>query len=236
MLRVLDLFSGIGGFSLGLERAGMRTVRFCEIDPYCRKVLAKHWPDVPCHDDVITMQFEKGEADVICAGFPCQDISVARPGAGLAGARSGLFRELVRAVRLVRPKYIIVENVAGLLARGLGAVLGELAPLGYDAQYDCIPAAAVGAPHRRDRVWIVAQVPHAPGPRWHGARTERSAEEVTPRPLCKLARSDWWQSEPGIFRVAYGVPNRLDRLKSLGNSLVPQIAELIGRSIMEQGQ
>lgn len=378
-MKVLDLFSGIGGFSLGLERAGMRTVRFCEIDSYCQKVLAKHWPDVPCHDDITTMQFKEGEADVICAGFPCQDLSVAGRGAGLAGARSGLFRELVRAIRLVRPRYAILENVAALLSRGMGTVLGELAEGGYDAQWDCIPASSVGAPHRRDRVWIVAHAsgsqlrdepgddgaqesvadadnqgqlqqgriiaqergwlgdcradvadaacelldgPGSAGPGWRAkssdsredvadaecsewrpfdsscgriqwpdglsqrqegpgrlgasgedvadairsglegraadgsdlaeefpaaergravsdsasqgwrfAQTERTANENRPGPLCQLARSDWWKSESGIRRMAHGIPNRIYRLKALGNAVVPQIPELIGKEV-----
>jgi DNA (cytosine-5)-methyltransferase 1 len=157
MLRVLDLFSGIGGFSLGLERTGgFKTVAFCEIDPFCRQVLAKHWPDVPTHDDVTTRAFSEGEADVITAGFPCQDISLAGAGAGLSGTRSGLWREVVRAVRLVRPVYTILENVAALLGRGMGTVLGDLAESGNDAEWDCLPAFPFGAPHARDRIWIVA--------------------------------------------------------------------------------
>ena len=156
-MRVLDLFSGIGGFSLGLERAGMETVAFCEISPVCRHLLAYHWPDVPCFDDVTTLTGEQvGPVDVICGGFPCQDISFAGKGAGLAGERSGLWREYARLVRELRPAFVIVENVAALLGRGLGDVLGDLASLGYDAWWDCIPASAVGAPHRRDRLWIVA--------------------------------------------------------------------------------
>ena len=133
-MNVLDLFSGIGGFSLGLERAGMRTVAFCEIDPFCRRVLAKHWPEVPCAEDITKRQFIPGEADIICGGFPCQDLSTAGNGAGLAGERSGLWRELLRAIRVVRPKFAVVENVAALLSRGLGTVLGDLAKVGYDAE------------------------------------------------------------------------------------------------------
>ena len=161
-LRVLDLFSGIGGFSLGLERAGgFETVAFCEIEPYCRRVLKKHWPDVPCYEDVRTLTADTlrrdGIAvDVICGGFPCQDISFAGKGAGLAGERSGLWFEYARLIGELRPRFVIVENVGALLSRGLDAVLGTLAALGYDAEWDCIPASAVGAPHVRDRVWIVA--------------------------------------------------------------------------------
>lgn len=160
-MNVLDLFSGIGGFSLGLERAGMRTVAFCEIDPYCRKVLAKHWPDVPCYDDVRTLTAKQLisdgiRVDVMCGGFPCQDISVAGLGAGLAGERSGLWRDYARLIGELRPSYVIVENVAALLSRGLGDVLGDLAAIRYDAEWHCIPASYVGAPHDRDRIWIIA--------------------------------------------------------------------------------
>lgn len=156
-LRVIDLFAGIAGFSLGLHRAGgFETVKFCEMKPHAQRVLAKNFPGVPCHDDVTTYDFKPGEADVITAGFPCQDISFAGDGAGLAGARSGLYREVIRALRVVRPLYAILENVAALLSRGLDVVLGDMAEIGYDAEWHCIPASAVGAPHRRDRIWIVA--------------------------------------------------------------------------------
>jgi len=161
-LRVLDLFSGIGGFSLGLERTGsFETVAFCEIEEYPRKVLAKHWPDVPCYRDVRDLTAAKLAADgitvdVVCGGFPCQDISFAGKGAGLEGERSGLFYEIARIVGELGPRYVILENVGALLSRGLDAVLGTLASLGYDAEWHCIPASAVGAPHHRDRVWIIA--------------------------------------------------------------------------------
>ena len=171
-LRVLDLFSGIGGFSLGLERTGgFETVAFCEIEDYPRRVLAKHWPKVPCYNDVRELTGARLAADgiavdVICGGFPCQDISFAGKGAGLAGERSGLWREYARIIRELRPRFVIVENVSALLSRGLADVLGSLAALGYDAEWHCIPASAVGAPHRRDRLWIVAY----PGGEQHEGR------------------------------------------------------------------
>lgn len=165
-MRVLSLFAGIGGFDLGLERTGgFETVAFCEIDPFCQRVLAKHWPNVPCYPDVKELTSERLAADgiavdLICGGFPCQDISLAGNGAGLAGERSGLWYEYARLVGELRPRYVIVENVAALLGRGLDAVLGSMASLGYDAEWHCIPASAVGAPHRRDRLWIVAYPEH----------------------------------------------------------------------------
>lgn len=157
-LRVLDLFSGIGGFSLGLERTGgFETVAFCEIEEFPRRILAKHWPDVPIHRDVRELKgSDVGAVDVICGGFPCQDISFAGKGAGIEGERSGLWREYARLIGEIRPHYVIVENVGALLGRGLHVVLGDLAAVGYDAVWHCIPASAVGAPHRRDRVWIIA--------------------------------------------------------------------------------
>lgn len=159
-LKVLDLFSGIGGFSLGLERTGgFETVAFCEIEPFPRKILAKHWPEVPCYEDVreIPFHLERVQtADVVTAGFPCQDISFAGDGAGLSGERSGLWWMVRRTLRLVRPSLALLENVAALLDRGMGTVLGSMAAIGYDAEWHCVPLSAHGAPHRRDRVCILA--------------------------------------------------------------------------------
>lgn len=181
MFRVLDLFSGIGGFSLGLERTGgFETVAFVEIDPFCRRVLAKHWPDVPCHDDVCSREFEPGEADVVVGGFPCQDVSIAGKRAGLAGERSGLYRELVRALRVVRPKHAIVENVAALLADGMGTVLGDMAESGFDLEWDCVPACALGAPHERDRVYIVAHAAHTDSERRRETRGFQHRQKQVP--------------------------------------------------------
>lgn len=308
-MRVLDLFSGIGGFSLGLERAGMKTVAFCEIEEYPRQVLAKHWPNVPIYDDVRTLTADTlrrdGIAvDLICGGFPCQDLSLAGNRAGLEGERSGLWGEYRRIIGELRPRFVIVENVPGLLSLGLSTVLGDLAALGYDAVWNCIPASAVGAPHRRDRVWIIAYA--AGARRLHAKDTGAAGEDTAARDrnararerdgklervgsdvadADKLARNegrasdatqrtrgrhadrgsvgatvrnsnvsrlalregqsrdvgeefapsigtDWWLSEPNVGRVADGVPARVDRLKGLGNAVVPQIPEMIGRAIM----
>jgi DNA (cytosine-5)-methyltransferase 1 len=276
-MNVLDLFSGIGAFSLGLERAGMRTLAFCESDDFCRRVLAKHWPDVPVWRDIRTLtaqaladtlghalrnQPRRGNGasgadpaepandgptgiDLICGGFPCQDISVAGKGAGIEGSRSGLWTEFARIIGEVRPRYVIVENVAALLGRGLDRVLGDLAALGFDAEWHCIPASAVGAPHRRDRVWIVAhpdrgrreikrESEHSEqqGASWHIANG--FCEERRRRG--EIARSGWWATEPDVGRVVDGPAAQVDRrarLIALGNALVPQIPEIIGRAIMD---
>jgi DNA (cytosine-5)-methyltransferase 1 len=275
-VNVLDLFSGIGGFSLGLERAGFQTVAFCEIDPFCVRVLNKHWPGVPVYDDVRTLSADRLradgiEVDVICGGFPCQDISFAGKGAGLAGERSGLWREYARLVGELRPRYVIVENVSALLARGLGDVLGDLAAFGYDAEWHCIPASAVGAPHRRDRLWVLAY-PNRAGrlieradhdadgevarcqkfeqSHFDGCREaladaigigtqvsdwrRNSGEQLlgSESEAWRVARGSAWCAEPELGRVADGISNRVDRLRALGNAVVPQIPELIGRAIM----
>ena len=207
-MRFLDLFSGIGGFSLGLERAGHSTVAFCEVDHFCQRVLKKHWPHVPCYGDIRTLTAARlaadgiieladtarhvrseqaaggakrqriGECrqqgiDAIAGGFPCQDISVAGKGAGIGGERSGLWSEYRRLVGELRPSYVIVENVTALLGRGLSTVLGDLAALGFDCEWHCIPAAAVGAPHRRDRIWIVA---YPIGDPWQQCRAGDASE------------------------------------------------------------
>jgi DNA (cytosine-5)-methyltransferase 1 len=250
-LTVGSLFAGVGGFELGLEATGeFKTVWQVEIDEYAQKVLAKHWPDVRTHGDIRTFPTEPTDqwaCDVICGGFPCQDISFAGKGAGLNGERSGLWYEYARVVRILRPRYVLVENVAALLTRGLDAVLGTLATLGYDAEWHCVPAAYVGAPHIRDRVWILA----------HAVRTERepragrrgirqgdtdaadaehdgrSSGEVTGGPRSPISESSWWSTEPDVGRVAHGVPARVDRLRCLGNAVVPQVAQFIGRRLLE---
>ena len=370
-LRSLDLFAGIGGFALGFKRAGIETAAFCENDPYAQAVLGKNFPGVTIFPDVRTLdartfgQVGVATPEIICGGFPCQDISVAGRGAGIGGARSGLWREFHRLIGEIGPRWVVIENVVALRTRGLDQVLGGLAALGYDAEWHCIPASAVGAPHRRDRVWIIAYAmrprphagTHAPihrgkagagardgepkrfrsalapgaladaadgsessrrgvadpqralvatGPRADGGiesrnssargegterdtlagstrvvadssgdgRVEGSGDSdamhrapVSPRPsefvrgryggdqdgadahgtgsaqrqgvarndgakLKAVERSDWWRSEPGMGRVADGIPRRVDRIRCLGNAIVPQIAEIIGRAIL----
>lgn len=337
-MRVLSLFSGIGGFDIGLERAGMQTVAFCEFDPYCQAVLKRHWPGVPIYDDVRTLSADTlrrdgvWPIDVIAGGFPCQDLSYAGKRAGIEGERSGLWSEFARLIGEVRPRFALMENVPGLLSAGHGRVLGDLAALGYDATWDCVPASAVGAPHRRDRVWIVAyarseqheggrlanrtlkrsqggsdrhgndeasrgertgepagggrgepahvadadnarlegwqrggvpecasqwiawprgaSIPHTASAECARQRPVQSGEQGRladnsrrqPEPrlgrvadgLPHWADETGWLEEPeGVPRVATGIENRTSRLKALGNSIVPQVAFLIGQAVME---
>jgi DNA (cytosine-5)-methyltransferase 1 len=232
-LRVLDLFSGIGGFSLGLERTGgFETVAFCEIDPFCKKVLNKHWPSVPVYEDVRTLNGIA--ADVITGGFPCQDISLAGKGAGLAGERSGLWSHIARLIGEIRPRFAIMENVSALLGRGLGDVLGDLAALGYDAEWHCIPASYAGARHLRDRVWIVAY------PKCHSIQGRANIaaawrEKSRKEQLAGLVQPCAWPtiSSARDGGTGHGIPNGIHRNKALGNSVVPQIPEMIGHAILQ---
>ena len=306
MLRMIDTFSGIGGFSLAARwLGGIETVQFVEREPYCQRILRKHWPDVPIHDDICTYEPAHGSADIICGGFPCQDISTAGKQAGIKeGTRSGLFYELMRVVRLVGPRFVVLENVAAITSNGLDTVLGTLAEAGFDAEWACIPAADVGACHRRDRWWCVAYAAHLLGYRQSagharesgvgtvsesgdggGARDAADAEcwgsqaerqrgelaaaatgalnqwagpadaaccgsETAPhphhqrqqerQPAAIAGRSGWtgwgdaprqlnpdWRSylsEPVLCRGDDGLSGRVDRLRALGNAVVPQVA------------
>ena len=226
-----SLFAGIGGIDLGLERAGMTCRWQVEIDPWCRRVLAKHWPDVPRYGDIREISVEELErVDLVCGGFPCQPIS-------LAGRRRGqdderwLWPEFARILRALRPRYALLENVPGLLDMGFGDVLGDVAECGYDAEWECISACAVGAPHPRARLFIVAY-PHGQ----HRDSRRLLAGGATAEDRCREAvvpqRSGWWASEPQVVRVAHGVPGGLDRRRALGNAVVPQVAEYVGRRIL----
>lgn len=257
-LKVLDLFSGIGGFSLGLERTGgFETVAFCEIEPFPRRVLAKHWSGVPCYEDVRTLTADilarDGIAvDVITGGFPCQDLSVAGKQRGMGeGTRSGLWSEIVRLIGELRPQYVIVENVAALLSGPsgrpggwFGRILGDLAECGMDAEWRNIPAWAMGYPHGRERVWIVA---YPQQKRRAGIlpsfASERQAKEFGRHQAAialdasrrldarSVGRLD---CEPKPFLGVNGVPDLVARLGACGNSIIPAIPELIGNAILAQ--
>jgi DNA (cytosine-5)-methyltransferase 1 len=276
-----SLFAGIGGIDLGLERAGWECRWQVEIDDFCRKVLTKHWPDVPKYSDIKEIDGHELQAvDLIAGGFPCQPVS-------LAGKRKAqederwLWHEFARIIGRVRPRMVLAENVPGLRSKGFGDVLRDLARLGYDAEWACIPAAAFGAPHLRYRLFIVA---YARSIEYEGAGDEDQRQTAARLPQTVVADalgvgselrqaegrrqggftgsggavpdadeggclgrsgkfreagrgepSDCgrWAVEPAVGRVAYGVPGRVDRLKGLGNAVVPQVAEWIGRRLLE---
>jgi DNA (cytosine-5)-methyltransferase 1 len=227
-LHLLDLFSGIGGFSLGLERSGgFETVAFCEIEEFPRHVLAQHWPHVPCYQDVNKLTAERLAADgisvdAICGGFPCQDISLVGRMSGIGGAKSGLWNEMFRLISDLRPRVVIIENSPVLRSRGLEQMLGQFCEIGYDAEWHCIPANSLDAPHRRDRVWVIAYPT--------GERDGLPAIEICTG-WDQLVYRDWWSAEPAVCRVDDGVPDRVDRLAALGNAVVPAIPELIGNAL-----
>lgn len=249
-MNVLSLFSGIGGLELGLERAGMNVVGQVEINPFCREVLAKHWPDVPRHDDVRTaVQWweseERPTVDLICGGFPCQDISNAGARQGITGAKSSLWGAMLHTVRNIRPRFVLIENVAALLIRGFDTVLADLHEIGFDAEWSVLSACAMGAPHTRERLFVLAY-PHderiqASGR--EGVRDDQALAGGGERPeylhaaaqLVGGARGTHWASEPPVDRMADGSTPELDRrrLFALGNAVVPQVSEHIGRRLME---
>jgi DNA (cytosine-5)-methyltransferase 1 len=292
-LKVLDLYSGIGGFSLGFHNAGgFETVGFCEVDKDCQKVLKKNFPNVGIHQDVKefhgNLKIESfqdytpfsGNVEVVCGGFPCQDVSVAGKKKGLIDeegkrTRSGLWFEFKRIIKEIRPRWVIIENVRNLLNNGLATVLQDLHEIGYDAEWEVISARSVGAPHLRERIWIVAYPTNSKGKRVQGLRAsglqEPHSHDEEGLSLCSSEAEhpsatnsddfrfwpsftteeekqhwwaeatsgfrDRWEVEPTVCRVDDGLSKGLDkgraqRVKQLGNSIVPQIAEIIGRRIM----
>ena len=240
-LRLLDTFSGIGGFSYAAERivGGFETVQFVEWDPFCQRILNQHWPAVPIHGNIQTFEPFPFCADVICGGFPCQDISLAGQQAGIKqGTRSGLFYELIRIIRFVQPKYVVLENVAAILSNGLDVVLGELAKAGYDCEWSCIRASDLGACHRRDRWWLVAY-PNSSGPQGLGGKGELQKTGTKKPPRWSLGDAmlnpEWrsYISKPLLFRGDDGLSNRVDRIKALGNSVVPQVAAIPLRRVRQ---
>lgn len=283
-MKVLDLFSGIGGFSLGLERAGMTTIAFCEKEPFCQTILKRHWPHVPVFDDIRSLSADDlpEPPDLVCGGYPCQPFSVAGQQRGTADDRH-LWPEMLRIIQECRPTWVIAENVAGHVRLGLDQVLSDLENEGYFAQPFVIPACAVDAPHRRDRLWIVGYTEHhgssaasfgsEPAQDGQGASqgaksafepagTGRCANDGVMANTCRSrvqtglpkpeqwkkgqpekshhrsyrchgrSQGRYWPAEPSVGRVADGVPARVDRIRALGNAVVPQIPELIGQIIM----
>lgn len=295
-LRELHLFAGVGGGILGGMLLGHRCVGAVEIDPYCRRVLEARQRDgilepFPIHDDIRTFDGTawRGRVDIVCGGFPCQDVSDAGQRRGIDAPRSGLWFEMARVVREIRPRFVFVENVGGLLVRGLDRVLGELASLGFDAEWCVRSASDCGAPHQRKRIWILAthadRKQHEGGAstqRWAGSAklptdaarsgleggeggdgvhaetgrnwggepvrgggrgdamadaegsrlAHRSRCETRQEVLAGPGESRWWAAEPHVGRLAHGVPARVDRLRSLGNAQVPQVAAAAFRELM----
>ena len=260
-LTVGSLFSGIGGLDLGLERAGMKVIWQSEIDPYACKVLAKHWPEVVNHGDIKKIDWRNVvRPDVLCGGYPCQPFSTAGKRRGEEDPRH-LWPWVREAISQLRPNYAILENVRGHLSLGGVSVIGELATIGYDAEWRIVSAASVGANHRRDRVIIVA---YPSGKRLETERpklqtsgsvrnSQNSGQSVADTNNCRhiYTQKPWksdtwgrspysgflnWQIEPNVGRVAHGVPSRVDRLRGIGNAVVPQVAEVIGRLVMSDYQ
>ena len=252
-LKVLDLFSGIGGFSLGLERTGhYETVAFCEIDEYCKLILKKHWKGIKIYDDVKEITKERLEADgiqipdVITGGFPCQSFSVAGKQKGTSDSRY-LWPEMFRIIKIFKSKFVIGENVRGIVNIQDGMVFetvcSDLESEGYEVQPFLIPAAGVGAPHRRDRIWFIATLANTitgnveagrqrRGTLRTGHQEERLSDHVAGGGETQ-GQDNWWNVEPNVGRVGHGVQGRIHRLKGLGNAIVPRIVEEIGRAIIK---
>ena len=273
-MRHVDLCSGIGGFALGFEMAGLsKPILFCEIDKWCQKILRQHWRDVPILEDVKKLANDPErtvpDCEILTAGYPCQPFSTAGKRKGEKDDRH-IWPYIMQIVTCKRPTWCVFENVSGHISLGLDKVLSDLEAEDYSARPFVIPACGVDAPHRRDRVWIVAN-----SNRSSDRRTSRQDEETdgevskrnysgvadqssqvctslantnSQRPqgdvrqgkTTKKGQSQgyspecsWWATEPDVGRMAHGIPNRVDRIKGLGNAIVPQIAEQIGRVIKE---
>ena len=304
-----SLFSGIGGIEIGFEKAGFETGWFIENDLYAQQVLRKQFPQAKIYGDIKDIDFRTvPKVDILTGGFPCQDISNAGKRAGIEGSRSSLWKYYLEAIRTLRPRFAFIENVSALLNRGLHVVLADLAKIGYDAEWHCVPASAIGANHKRDRIYILAYPDINPNRAWPGeteeknkipsinreercsrvpgrtnneiSRTDKcgllhrqaeeqstkgrkptqcksrpSSEDVANTRKCRIfggskriqsekkhdaetkgrdvSPNGWWATEPGLGRVADGIPNRVDRIKCLGNAVVPQVAEVFAKAIKE---
>jgi DNA (cytosine-5)-methyltransferase 1 len=233
-MRFGSLFSGIGGLDAGLEQAGLSCAWQVEINEYAQKVLTKHWPAVPKFRDVRDVGAHNLEpVQLVAGGFPCTDISNAGKRAGIDGEQSGLWSEYFRILCEIRPDFVLVENVAALLIRGLDRVLGDLASIGYDAEWSTLSACALGAPHPRERLFIIANAQSVT--RIHKPNITQGAQRLPDY-------ADYWRSNPWdeaksrICRVDDVVPNRVERTSGLGNAVLPVIAKWIGRRILTQHQ
>lgn len=232
VFNVLDLFSGIGGFSIGLERTNIfKTVAFCEINPICQNLLKKYWPGVPCYDDIQLLTGKRLSADgiavdVLTGWFPCQDISLAGRMSGITGKKSGLWHEMFRLIANLRPRLIIIENSPVLRSRGLVEMFWQFSSIGYDAEAHCLPLNSLDAPHRRDRLWIIAYPT--------GKRDGLPPLEISAG-WNELEHRDWWDSEPAICRVVDAVSAEPHRLAMLGNAVSPIVPEIIGRALLAEG-
>jgi DNA (cytosine-5)-methyltransferase 1 len=237
----LALFAGAGGGILGGHLLGWRTVCAVEYDAYAASVLVARQNDgclapFPIWDDVRTFDGKpwRGIVDVVSGGFPCQDISTAGKGAGIDGERSGLWSEMARIIGEVRPRFAFVENSPMLTSRGLGRVLGDLAEMGYDARWGCVSAADAGAPHQRERIWVVADNS------LHEMQTAgRRNKKVAPATVLERAigktrqMGSWWSTQPEPCSVVYGVAGIVDELKPIGNGQVPAVAALAWRLLTD---
>lgn len=229
----LDLFAGLGGFSLSASWFGIETTQFVEIDPFCQSLLRRNFPGIPIHADITDYYPRLGEFDIIAFGSPCQDFSECNPhGRGLEGEQSRLFFEAMRVVRTVRPRFVVFENVRNVLIRGFDRILWEFSQSGFDAvEWQLISAASMGAPHLRERLFIIAYS-QSPG-------TPRLSRPQTRPDFAPFSRHSWWQQNPhpesAICPLADGLPRSLVRqqLKALGNTVVPQCAAIAYQRILE---
>ncbi|MEO0374611.1 MAG: DNA (cytosine-5-)-methyltransferase [Cyanobacteria bacterium P01_A01_bin.17] len=236
MLTHLDLFSGIGGFAVAAQMVGgIETTQFVEINPYCQKVLTERFPGVPIHDDITTFTAIPRQFDFITAGWPCTDISRANArGKGLTGERSGLFFEIIRILRNCRPRYLLLENSPALLnfrgGRDMGAILWELSACGYDADWSIVSACSVGAPHTRERLFIVAYPNGINGP--VGLAVHPQHEELLQAEYQKTGISPWSEAPPHSSGMVNGLSNRTHRVVGLGNAVVPQVAAIALQKVL----
>lgn len=238
-LTVGSLFSGIGGMDLGFERAGFHVAWQVESDPFCQAVLKKHWPNAKLYSDIREVKPDELQpVDVLCGGFPCQPVSLSGKQKGQHDER-WLWPEFARIVRGIRPAYVVVENVPGLLTVDggwlFGTILSDLAACGYDAEWQVLPAAAFGAWHRRDRLFIVAYSDCQRLEKWEVFGSNAQQKLAAFARDCSTG-TGIWALEPGVGRVADGVSNRVERLRALGNAVVPQVAEYVARLILAHAQ